>query len=35
LTQLPTIEPRYVLPCFPVVLAIGAQAWTVRERSSA
>jgi len=35
LTQLPTVEPRYVLPCFPALLAIGAQAWAVRDRRSA
>jgi 4-amino-4-deoxy-L-arabinose transferase-like glycosyltransferase len=27
LTQLQTVEPRYVLVCFPVVLALGALAW--------
>jgi hypothetical protein len=27
LTQLHTIEPRYVVMCFPVLLALGAQAW--------
>ncbi len=28
LTQLQTVEPRYVMECFPVVLALGALAWT-------
>lgn len=28
LTQLHTVEPRYVIVCFPVVLALGALAWT-------
>jgi hypothetical protein len=27
LTQLPTCEPRYVLVCFPGLLALGAQVW--------
>ena len=27
LTQLPTCEPRYVLVCFPALLALGAQSW--------
>jgi hypothetical protein len=27
LTQLQTVEPRYVMVCFPAVLALGAQAW--------
>jgi hypothetical protein len=27
LTQLQTIEPRYVIVCFPLVLALGALAW--------
>ena len=27
LTQLQTVEPRYVIVCFPAVLAIGAQVW--------
>ncbi len=27
-TQLQTVEPRYVIVCFPAVLALGAQAWT-------
>ncbi|MGO8908377.1 MAG: hypothetical protein ACLQDM_03470 [Bradyrhizobium sp.] len=27
LTQLQTVEPRYVIVCFPALLALGAQAW--------
>lgn len=27
LTQLQTVEPRYVIVCFPAVLALGALAW--------
>jgi hypothetical protein len=27
LTQLQTVEPRYVIVCYPVVLALGALAW--------
>ncbi len=27
LTQLQTVEPRYVIECFPALLAIGAQVW--------
>jgi hypothetical protein len=30
LTQLQTVEPRYVIVCFPVLLALGAQAWASR-----
>jgi hypothetical protein len=26
LTQLPTVEPRYVIVCYPVILALGALA---------
>jgi hypothetical protein len=26
-TQVQTVEPRYVMVCFPVVLALGALAW--------
>jgi hypothetical protein len=29
LTQLQTCEPRYVLVCFPALLALGAQAWLI------
>jgi hypothetical protein len=32
LTQLQTVEPRYVIVCFPAVLALGALAWA-RTRS--
>jgi len=35
LTQIPTVEPRYVIPCFPVVLAIGAQVWSSKSRRTA
>lgn len=27
LTQLQTVEPRYVIVCFPAMMALGAQAW--------
>lgn len=30
LTQLQTCEPRYVLVCFPALLALGAQSWRNR-----
>jgi hypothetical protein len=30
LTQLQTCEPRYVLVCFPALLALGAQSWRGR-----
>jgi len=33
LTQLHTVEPRYVLVCFPVVLALGALAFTPLQRA--
>jgi hypothetical protein len=29
LTQLPTVEPRYVIVCYPVILALGALAWAL------
>jgi hypothetical protein len=29
LTQLPTVEPRYVIVCYPVTLALGALAWSL------
>jgi hypothetical protein len=32
LTQLQTVEPRYVIVCFPVILALGAIALTVPRR---
>jgi hypothetical protein len=28
LTQLQTCEPRYVLECFPALLAVGVQLWS-------
>jgi hypothetical protein len=31
MTQLPTVEPRYVIECFPVVLAFGGLAWAMLE----
>jgi hypothetical protein len=35
LTQQISIEPRYVIVCFPAFLAIAAQAWTISRRSLA
>ena len=37
LTQLPTIEPRYVVVCFPAVAALGALAFVKsrQDRSAA
>jgi hypothetical protein len=35
LTQLQTVEPRYVIVCFPAILALGALAFTVRQRDTA
>jgi hypothetical protein len=35
LTQLQTVEPRYVIECFPAVLAFGALAWAIRWRQAA
>jgi len=35
LTQVETPEPRYVLECFPAVLALGAMCWLPRSPSSA
>jgi len=32
LTQLQTVEPRYVIVCFPVVLALGALAFAAPQR---
>jgi 4-amino-4-deoxy-L-arabinose transferase-like glycosyltransferase len=29
LTQLPTVEPRYVIVCYPIILALGALAWSL------
>ena len=34
LTQLQTVEPRYVIVCFPAVLAIGAQVWVKTQPDS-
>jgi hypothetical protein len=31
MTQLPTVEPRYVIECLPVVLAFGTLAWIMRR----
>jgi len=31
LTQLETVEPRYVLECYPALLALGALAWVPRS----
>jgi hypothetical protein len=27
MTQLQTVEPRYVIECFPVIVALGALVW--------
>ena len=35
LTQLQTVEPRYVIECFPVVLAFSALAWAIPWRQPA
>jgi hypothetical protein len=35
LTQLQTVEPRYVVECFPVVLALSALAWAIPWRQAA
>ena len=34
-TQQLTVEPRYVIVCFPIVLALGALAWTSPRGSTA
>jgi hypothetical protein len=34
LTQLPTVEPRYVIVCFPAVLALGALVCAIPQRES-
>jgi hypothetical protein len=34
-THIETIEPRYVLECFPAVIALGAQAFARRESAIA
>ena len=31
MTQLQTVEPRYVIECFPVIVALGALAWAIPE----
>ncbi len=33
LTQLQTCEPRYVLECFPALLAVGAQSWRMGQQT--
>ncbi len=35
MTQLQTVEPRYVIECFPVIVALGALAWAMPERQTA
>lgn len=35
MTQLQTVEPRYVIECFPVVLVFGALAWAIPRRLEA
>jgi hypothetical protein len=35
LTQLQTVEPRYMMVCHPVILALGALAWSGRPRGRA
>jgi hypothetical protein len=32
LTQMQTIEPRYIIVCLPALLAICAQAWAIQQR---
>ncbi len=32
MTQLQTVEPRYVIECFPVIVALGALAWAMPTR---
>jgi hypothetical protein len=34
LTQLQTVEPRYVIVCYPVILALGALVWSQPSRRS-
>jgi hypothetical protein len=31
LTQLQTVEPRYVIVCFPAIVALGALAWSLAQ----
>jgi 4-amino-4-deoxy-L-arabinose transferase-like glycosyltransferase len=35
MTQLQTVEPRYVLECFPVIVALGALAWATPGQNGA
>jgi hypothetical protein len=35
MTQLQTVEPRYVIECFPVIVALGALVWAMPGRQSA
>jgi len=35
MTQLQTVEPRYVMECFPVIVALGALAWATPGRKGA
>jgi hypothetical protein len=35
LTQLQTVEPRYVIVCYPIILALGALAWSGRPVGTA
>jgi len=35
MTQLQTVEPRYAIECFPVIVALGALAWAMPSGSSA
>jgi hypothetical protein len=35
MTQLQTVEPRYVIECFPVIVALGALAWAIPGQQSA
>jgi 4-amino-4-deoxy-L-arabinose transferase-like glycosyltransferase len=34
MTQLQTVEPRYVIECFPVIVALGALVWAMPGRQS-
>src|SRR5271163_4758804 len=35
MTQLQTVEPRYVIECFPAIVALGALVWAMPGRQSA
>jgi 4-amino-4-deoxy-L-arabinose transferase-like glycosyltransferase len=35
MTQLQTVEPRYVIECFPVIVALGALVWAMPGQKSA